>query len=441
MQSITASKVSVLGNAAVVKPPGTEAVAAAAPPKASEAPAAEPEPEPAAVAATAAGGASEEVAEEVDMFSAQFDAAAAEAAATGFQQKHKDNFDDDQGYYRIRVGESLGGRYKVYGFTGQGVFSNVLRARDSKDSDAPVAIKMIRNNDLMHKAGLKEIEILQRIMAADRGGKHNCVRFMHSFEHKNHLCMVFESCSMNLREVTKKFGRSDGEVVGLNMRAVQQYAHQLLMSLKLMRKCSVLHGDLKPDNILVNEQKSQAKLCDFGSACLMEEAEVSPYIQSRFYRAPEVILGHRFDYGMDMWALGATLFELYTGRILFQGRDNNGMLREMFELKGLPAKAWARKGKFFEKHYDLDGNFTYFEFDAVTKRPKARTMQPQPPSQRLQKALLATARDRRDEGERSKILQFHNLLDQMLAIVPEKRITPREALAHPFITERIIAGP
>ena len=66
------------------------------------------------------------------------------------------------------LGESLGGRYRVYGFAGRGVYSNVLRARDSLDSDAPVAIKMIRNYDMMHEMGLEEIEILQRITAVGR---------------------------------------------------------------------------------------------------------------------------------------------------------------------------------------------------------------------------------------------------------------------------------
>ena len=86
-----------------------------------------------------------------------------------------------------------------------------------------MAIKIISNNELMFNAGKKELEIIRVIQAADRDGKHHCVKFLRHFMHKGHLCMVFESCSMNLREVTKKYGRDDGEVVGLSMEAVRKY--------------------------------------------------------------------------------------------------------------------------------------------------------------------------------------------------------------------------
>lgn len=110
------------------------------------------------------------------------------------------------------------------------------------------------------------------------------MRLYRHFFHKNHLCMVFESMSMNLREVLKKYGRD----VGLNIAAVRSYAHQMLLALKLLRKCNILHADIKPDNILVNENKITLKLSDFGSACSIQENEPTPYLVSRFYRAPEI---------------------------------------------------------------------------------------------------------------------------------------------------------
>lgn len=91
-------------------------------------------------------------------------------------------------------------------------------------------------------------------------------------------------CSMNLRDVVKRFGKD----VGLNIRAVRAYAHQLFLALGLLRKCSVMHADIKPDNILVNEQKTLVKLCDLGSAADAVENEITPYLVSRFYRAPEI---------------------------------------------------------------------------------------------------------------------------------------------------------
>lgn len=135
-----------------------------------------------------------------------------------------------------------------------------------------------------YKAGLKELQVCQLLQKSDPAGKYHCVRFYRSFKHKNHLCLVFEAMAMNLREVCKKYGRNRG----LNIRAVQSYTEQLLYSLKLMKKCQIVHADIKPDNILVNESKNVVKLCDFGSASLEEENDITPYLVSRFYRAPEI---------------------------------------------------------------------------------------------------------------------------------------------------------
>jgi serine/threonine-protein kinase PRP4 len=117
--------------------------------------------------------------------------------------------------------------------------------------------------------------------------------------------MVMEPLSMNLREVLKKFGKN----VGLHIKAVRSYTQQLLLALKLLKKCGILHADIKPDNILVNDSNLVLKLCDFGSASLITDNEITPYLVSRFYRAPEIILGLSYDYGIDMWSAGCTIYE------------------------------------------------------------------------------------------------------------------------------------
>lgn len=71
-------------------------------------------------------------------------------------------------------------------------------------------------------------------------------------------------------------------------QAVRSYSQQLLLALKLMKRCSLIHADIKPDNILVSENKLVLKLCDFGSAMHAGENESTPYLVSRFYRAPEI---------------------------------------------------------------------------------------------------------------------------------------------------------
>nr|CAD7407635.1 unnamed protein product [Timema poppensis] len=158
-----------------------------------------------------------------------------------------DNWDDAEGYYRVRIGETMDGRYVVYGYTGQGVFSNVVRARDGARGSLDVAVKIIRNNEIMHKTGLKELEVLRRLNDADPDDRFHCLRLFRHFFHKNHLCMVFEPLSMNLREVLKKYGKD----VGLHVKAVRSYSQQLFLALKLLKKANILHADIKPDNILM----------------------------------------------------------------------------------------------------------------------------------------------------------------------------------------------
>jgi serine/threonine-protein kinase PRP4 len=155
--------------------------------------------------------------------------------------------DDKDGYYKIRPGEIIGERYQVQSALGRGMFSGVARAMDIETKQI-VAVKIMRNNDALRKGGFTEIAILQKLNAADPENKKHIVRFERSFEYKGHLCMAFENLSLNLREVLKKFGNN----VGINIHACAEYANQMFIALGHMRKCTIIHADLKPDNILVS---------------------------------------------------------------------------------------------------------------------------------------------------------------------------------------------
>jgi serine/threonine-protein kinase PRP4 len=154
--------------------------------------------------------------------------------------------DDKDGYYKIRPGEVLDGRYQIQSTLGKGMFSGVARAIDMERKTL-VAIKVMRNNDALRKGGFTEIAILEKLNGTDPENKKHIVRFETSFTYKGHLCMVFENLSMNLREVLKKFGNNRG----INLRGVRVYAYQIFLALAHLRKCSIVHADLKPDNILV----------------------------------------------------------------------------------------------------------------------------------------------------------------------------------------------
>ncbi|SPQ23822.1 c966836d-6d64-4a29-b56e-9d332b6b971a [Thermothielavioides terrestris] len=344
--------------------------------------------------------------------------------------------DDKEGYYKIRPGELLDGRYQVSTTLGRGMFSGVARAVDMTTKKL-VAIKIMRKNDALRKGGFTEIAILEKLNGADPDDKKHIVRFERSFEYKGHLCMAFENLSMSLREVLKKFGNN----VGINLGATRAYAYQIFLALGHMRKCSIIHADLKPDNILVNEARNVLKICDLGTAidrsdAAMAATEPMPYLVSRFYRAPEIILGVPFDYAVDMWSIGCTLYELYTGKILFTGENNNQMLKNIMEIRGKLSAKLYRRGELAHNHFDEMGNFISVERDKILGKTTIKTLATVKPTRDLRTRLLAASAGMSD-AEGRELNHFVDLLERCLTLNPDKRITPAEALRHPFFTHRV----
>ncbi|OAR02541.1 hypothetical protein LLEC1_02442 [Akanthomyces lecanii] len=346
--------------------------------------------------------------------------------------------DDKDGYYKMRVGEVLNGRYQIQSTLGRGMFSGVVRALDTT-TKKPVAIKIMRNNDALRKGGYTEIAILEKLNDADPENRKHIVKFEVSFDYRGHLCMVFESLSMNLREVLRKFGNN----VGINLGATRTYAHQIFVALAHMRKCSIIHADLKPDNILVNENRTMLKICDLGTAIDRSDAatantEITPYLVSRFYRAPEIILGMPYDYGVDMWSIGCTLYELYTGKILFTGDSNNQMLKTIMEIRGRFTPKLYKRGQLSAGHFDDLGQFVSVEHDKILNKTAVRTLPVVKPTRDLRTRLTAASTGMSD-AETKDLNHFIDLLEQCLALNPDKRIKPTEALKHPFFTSRATA--
>lgn len=129
----------------------------------------------------------------------------------------QDGWDDGDGYYLASIGEMMAGRYRVLEVVGRGMFSCVLRAVDTSTStNARVAIKVIRANDMMMRAAEKEAALLQTLAARDPDNRKRCVRLLGQFSHRRHTCLVFESLEMDLRKLNKQVGGG----VGLSFQAV-----------------------------------------------------------------------------------------------------------------------------------------------------------------------------------------------------------------------------
>ena len=410
---------------------------------------------------------------EFDMFASddededEEDAAAeASAAAKGtvLDEKMLDNWDDPEGYYKLISNELVdGGRYRMIKGLGRGVFANVAQAEevnaDGGDANPRiVAVKMIRRNDLMRRASQKEMDFLRKVNEADPQDKRHIIRLLGSFDHKGHLCIVFEHMSKNLRDLLKE--ETNGH--GLTLPAVRIYARQMFLGLQHLQNCQVIHLDLKPDNVLVSADKKTIKLADFGTAVDKRDViERTEYLVSRFYRAPEIILGMDVGYPVDMWAVGCTVYELWTGKILFTGRSNNQMIKSFMDCLGWPSEKLLKKGlvnnildnfelgpplKFISREVDQYNKVSTLQSlkgVANVSKLSVRKIEQQKKVNRDMKTRVHDAARNISSGGPTvgELNDLADLLSASLHMNVEKRISPKEALAHKFFASKTSTAP
>mmetsp|Transcript_26014 Transcript_26014/g.73156 ORF Transcript_26014/g.73156 Transcript_26014/m.73156 type:complete len:637 (-) Transcript_26014:134-2044(-) len=349
-----------------------------------------------------------------------------------------DDWDDSEGYYRAKIGEIMDDRYLVTeDKCGQGVFSNVAKATD-QETKMQVAIKIMRCNDMMRQAAEKEVEILERINKADKGNKRHCIRLLRHFIYRGHMCLVFECMWDNLRVALKKYTKDRG----MSLQAVRAYTKQLLIALRHIHRCNIIHADIKPDNILISAGHNVVKICDLGSGMDLIEVEVTPYLVSRFYRAPEIVLGKEYGVNIDTFAMGCSMFELFTGKILFPGRTNNDMLRLFMEVKGKIPHKVLKSGTTWKQHFDDNLDFKYFDTNKATRKKITRVITDFRQKRTILEMIMARVGPDKQKSDKpedtlyvKKAKQFADLMEKMTAFDPERRISPHEALSHPFLVE------
>ncbi|KAI1878651.1 hypothetical protein JX265_002828 [Neoarthrinium moseri] len=317
-------------------------------------------------------------------------------------------YDDDRGDYSIIVGDHLAFRYEIVDILGKGSFGQVVRCIDHK-TGVLVAVKIIRNKKRFHQQALVEVNILQKIRDWDPKNRHSMVNFTHSFYFRGHLCISTELLDMNLYEFIKS-----NSFRGFSLKLIRRFTKQMLSSLNLLKQHKVIHCDLKPENILLRHpMHSEIKVIDFGSSCF-ENEKVYTYIQSRFYRSPEVILGMTYGLPIDMWSIGCILAELYTGVPIFPGENEQEQLACIMEVFGPPEKHLIEKSTRKKLFFDSMGK------PRLTVSSKGRRRRPS--SKTLQQALKCD-----DEP-------FLDFIARCLRWDPDRRIKPEEAIRHEFIT-------
>lgn len=191
-------------------------------------------------------------------------------------------YDNEQGSYIHIPHDHVAYRYEVLKVIGKGSFGQVVKAYDHK-THQHVALKMVRNEKRFHRQAQEEIRILEHLRKQDKDNTMNIIHMYDSFTFRNHMCITFELLSINLHELTKK-----NKFQGFSLQLVRKFSHSLLQCLDALHKNKIIHCDMKPENVLLKQQgRSGLKVIDFGSSCF-EHQRVYTYIQSRFYRAPEV---------------------------------------------------------------------------------------------------------------------------------------------------------
>lgn len=325
-------------------------------------------------------------------------------------------YDDDKGDYRTVLDDHIAYRYQMLNELGRGSFGQVSRALDHKTKQM-VAIKIIKNKKKFFDQAQIEVNLLKHLRDNDSQDKHNIVRMIDSFVFRQHMIVVFDLHNMNLYELCKA-----NRFAPMTFSMIRHFAKQMLDTLQYLSDQNVVHCDLKPENILLkNGSKSTIKVIDFGSSCF-ESQRLYTYIQSRFYRAPEVMLGIPYTRGIDMWSFGCILAELANGFPIFPGESEQEQMCCVMEFLGVPPKSLVDRGsrkKLF--------------FDAATGAPKcpanSKGRVRRPASKELGAFLRASNANAMDPEGAS----FVDFVRQCLQWDPEKRWNPAQAMLHPWM--------
>ncbi|XP_028923267.1 cyclin-dependent kinase 16 isoform X4 [Ornithorhynchus anatinus] len=286
---------------------------------------------------------------------------------------------------------------------GEGTYATVYKGK-SKLTDNLVALKEIR---LEHEEGapctaIREVSLLKDL-------KHANIVTLHDIIHTDKsLTLVFEYLDKDLKQYLDDCGNI------INMHNVKLFLFQLLRGLAYCHRQKVLHRDLKPQNLLINE-RGELKLADFGLARAksIPTKTYSNEVVTLWYRPPDILLGST-DYStqIDMWGVGCIFYEMSTGRPLFPGSTVEEQLHFIFRILGTPTE---------ETWPGILSNEEFKTYNYPKYRPEA---------------LLSHAPRLDNDGA--------DLLAKLLQFEGRNRISAEDAMGHQFfhsLGERVLKLP
>lgn len=213
-------------------------------------------------------------------------------------------------------------KYEVISFLGKGSYGQVFKCRNINYNEL-IALKISKGELIYTKPSLKEASILYRLNPIS---ENTFVKIKEDFDFKGHHCLVLELLSYNLYEYLKF-----NNFVGIDHRSLKKIAIQTLKALSVLHSCQIIHSDVKPENILLETADFNVKMIDLGASFYPnEQIRRDFYIQSRYYRAPEVLNKQHVSTSIDIWSLGCVFYELYMGKPLFAGASNNDQLERIY---------------------------------------------------------------------------------------------------------------
>ncbi|KAM4017225.1 homeodomain-interacting protein kinase 3 [Anomaloglossus baeobatrachus] len=361
-------------------------------------------------------------------------------ATTGASKQNGASVDGDYQLVQHEVLCSVKNTYEVLDFLGRGTFGQVVKCW-KRGTNEVVAVKILKNHPSYARQGQIEVGILARL-SNENADEFNFVRAYECFQHRNHTCLVFEMLEQNLYDFLKQ-----NKFSPLPLKVIRAILQQVATALKKLKSLGLIHADLKPENIMLVDpvrQPYRVKVIDFGSASHISKTVCSTYLQSRYYRAPEIILGLSFCEAIDMWSLGCVIAELFLGWPLYPGALEYDQIRFISQTQGLPGEHLLNVGtktsRFFcrdpETQYPCWRLKTLEEHEAETgmKSKEARKYIFNSLDDIVHVNMVMDLDGSDLVAEKADRREFVGLLKKMLIIDADSRISPADTLSNSFVT-------
>lgn len=234
-----------------------------------------------------------------------------------------------ESYFQFQPNQNIN-NFLILREINRGSYGSVLEGLNIKNNKK-YALKIIRNEERFRKQCHHEINILKNLNQNNESNKYPIIKYYGYFDFKKHFCLIFELLSdMNLADLMKKTNYK-----GLELKNVVKFSRQLAHAVKFIHKHNYIHCDLKPQNIvMVNSRKCKIKILDFGISRIDNNNNYF-YVQTLYYRAPEIFEKKKYNKMIDIWSLGCIIGELYTGFPFIYGKDDENQYQLIKTVKNI----------------------------------------------------------------------------------------------------------